>query len=363
MLGRGRQLGGSTLLPTREQERIARKAITSGTGGGKLAIKEKLGGSAFGGGMRDKILAAIDNRLKISSGCATVHATPSQLAELEAAANQPMLSLEFPDLDPVELQAQQALWEEIKRDMPLGRSGARARDTEGGVSTSISSPNNDKHSAEVDDDGWETYDFNNLDGHVAVDDNGWETYDFEKLNGHGTAENPIALDDEDEYGEQWTCSQCTCINAAIMPICEACGLPRASAPATAGFASNPRVARPAMVARTREPEEPPGIGRDKGKGRADPIPSPISPLPPTPIRSHTVNTTTLPRRPSTATPVSRPGSHKIVSLSSSSQRILDAAAEKEKAAKDKTWTCEKCTNIMESQWWTCSVCGAMKGSS
>jgi hypothetical protein len=28
-----------------------------------------------------------------------------------------------------------------------------------------------------------------------------------------------------------------------------------------------------------------------------------------------------------------------------------------------TWSCRKCTNIMEDKWWTCSVCGTMKESS
>jgi hypothetical protein len=26
----------------------------------------------------------------------------------------------------------------------------------------------------------------------------------------------------------------------------------------------------------------------------------------------------------------------------------------------KTWTCHRCTTIMDSQWWTCSSCGTMK---
>lgn len=50
-------------------------------------------------------------------------------------------------------------------------------------------------------------------------------------------------------------------------------------------------------------------------------------------------------------------------------RQLAAADQKKKAAarasgvQSKTWTCHRCTTVMENKWWTCSTCGEMKESS
>lgn len=119
--------------------------------------------------------------------------------------------------------------------------------------------------------------------------------------------------EEEEEEETWTCEICTLINPSPSLVCGACETQRPDPP----LSSFPTGPKPSSSSTSRRPKQQP---------------------------------------------------HNVLS-SRSTGTAADTLARFEAAARQKAqsqptgWKCGRCSNWMESQWWTCSVCGRMKESS
>lgn len=128
---------------------------------------------------------------------------------------------------------------------------------------------------------------------------------------------PAPLPREEVEEETWTCEVCTLINPTPSLVCGAC--------------------------ETQRPGPPPSSFSTGAKP---------------PSSSSTPSSSSL-----------RPKQPHNVLTSRSAGTAADALARFEAAARQKAqsqptgWKCGRCSNWMESQWWTCSVCGRMKESS
>lgn len=132
-------------------------------------------------------------------------------------------------------------------------------------------------------------------------------------------QDPIDMEvaaDDSSYANAWTCPLCTLVNPANFLCCDACASER----------PRPRNSRPVSVPPTTTTSGTPGL-QSKNKG-----------------------------------PINRTIGHRSFKNRKSAIETL-SGLEKNAQNRPLGWLCHGCGTFMETEWWTCSNCGCMKGAS
>jgi hypothetical protein len=301
-LSQGHTVGGKT-IPKDEARRIAR--VAAGERRKKqMVVNRKLGGQGpqLGVGradMRGRIANAAVGR--IAQGCASELGKANQKQLVDQARSNGFKTKAEED-DANEIAIQQAIWElaqQEREELIAVAYGGSGRSSKEPIIIPSSPPPRSITVAYMP---------------PAKDSKSSPTTDMAPPRKKGPPVYEALIDEEDQW---WQCEICTLINKAEYLMCDACGIEK----------SGPKLS---------------------------------SSLP-------KLSSASSGRSPFGAAPLSRNAPNRVPSRSLASrpdpQRILGVQKRIVAKAVPKTWTCQKCRNVMESEWWTCSKCGSMKESS
>ena len=311
-LGAGQKLGGSRIIPRDEAKRRARAAaekrrtLTAGSG-------QKVGGRAVqrGEDVRRIIADAAQRRVSITKGCASETEQGNQIAR-DVERNQDGFRTKAEEDDANERAIMLAYIDLIQEE-------EKEKYGDSYVPPSESNPAGTR--AKTSPPAQSLSSINIPDSTPPIPAHSKPIFSVEDQ--RGTMPRPMpdeGLDedlvkDEDDIST-WACAICTLINPSQYLACDACGTERPTS------SSN------------------------------------IVPKKPPPRSIHDLDNlqqSSTPRQE--ASNALKPRLNVRDSL-----RALEEQ-EKAKPAKPMGWLCHKCSNWMESQWWTCARCGEMKLSS
>jgi DNA-dependent metalloprotease WSS1 len=333
-LGHGNRLGGRR-IPRSELQRQARAAAEARQKSAELArgSGRKLGGTGIlrGQNARDVIAAAAEKRNRINRGCG--NAQPQSLIDLTQEQQGPVATTQAERADEDEDALMQAYIDMIQeeeanimgsnyvkpsQDNPTG--GWRTED--GGVKPPADARKLREEQLQIEQhlNGQTEYEPGSKPKTISrslpqpIPSSTLPTYDSEPTR-TAPIMNPSTFPDEED---SWTCEICTLINPITYLMCGACETERPE--------------------RFNPPTKPPPRLTSNTKPAAN---------------SRSSSQAAQNRHP------------KLLASSKASENIAKfSEAERRKAQSTPVgWTCGRCGNWMEMQWWTCSVCGTMKASS
>jgi len=302
-LSQGYTVGGKT-IPKDEARRIAR-ATAGERRKNQMVVNRKLGGQGppLGAGradMRGRIANAAAGR--IGQGCASGLGKANQKQLVDQARSNGFKTKAEED-DANEIAIQKAIWElaqEEREEIIAVAYGGSGRSSKEPIVIPSSSPARSITAAAYNS--------------PAKNSKSSPTTDVDSPRKKGPPVYEALLDEEDQW---WQCEICTLINKVEHLICDACGV------------------------------EKPGPKLGSSLPKSSSASSGRSPFDAAPLSRNAPSR--VPSRPL----ASRPAPQRILGV----QKLIVAKVV------PKTWTCQKCRNIMESEWWTCSKCGSMKKSS
>lgn len=347
-LGKGNRLGGNR-VPVGEIKRQARAAAEKRREMARLAqgSGQKLGGQGIlrGQNAREIIAAAAERRNRIERGCASATEKGRMIIQEEASKKDKVTTTKAEQQDENDAALMQAYIDMIQeeeaqlfgtgyvppsQENPIG--GYRSSNTPGNdtippVDTRLLREQQLQIERELDQSRSGSYSKPEP-APIAPSLPPRTTYDRPPPPPPARAQAPTPKLPEQE--ETWTCEICTLINPMQYLMCGAC-----------------ETERPAIYS-TSSPESP----RFPGATSA----------------SSSINQSARGRTqaPSTSSSSDHPNHHPAfaprLKATDSLARFEAQSAAKAQAA-PVGWQCGACGNFMESQWWTCNLCGRMKDSS
>ena len=315
-LGRGERLGGQR-IPMHEARRRARVAaekrrtLTAGSG-------QKLGGRPIlrGEDVRSVIVNAIEQRNRITQGCASGTTKGQQIAQDVESTKPGMTVTKAEDDDANEAAIMQAYIEMIQEEerqkhgqnyLPPSQSNPAGMRTIQAPPTSPNSLKAQQQSIEQSIRRQSTPPAPPTDTKPAKA--------IERAQ-NKTDHNPITITDDPIPPDTWPCEICTLVNPMTYLQCEACG-----------------VERPSKYSDLN------------------------SLIPPSNQPSHNRP------RPNTTSTTPHGSSFKPRLNAGEALAKFEAEDKYKQNTKPLAWRCDGCGSYVEQEWWTCTLCGRMKGSS